>query len=106
MPRAKRHPDPLVNWGWSEDEYDICWMACPEPGRYKRSGDMEICLCSKHITELESSAVEFGYALADPPKEGGKLTLFDADLNERDEQINEVYRPWWPWEYVQAEVTS
>lgn len=62
-------PKRLLEKGWSEFPYDICWMACSKAGHNirLRSG-WEITLCSAHIKQLDRLAEQAeGYSKAAPP---------------------------------------
>lgn len=79
----------LVAKGWRPGVFDICWLACPNPGHvHEPVGGQTIVLCVPHIRELEKTSYE-GYSLANPP-EG------------YDDWDHEVM---WPWEEV-AEVND
>lgn len=53
-------PQELLDAGWSADVYDLCWQACPKRGFRKEAGNMEICLCRRHIEAMSKDEQALG----------------------------------------------
>lgn len=65
----------LLQRGWSQDVYDLCWLDCPSPGYRKTWHHSEICLCSAHAVLLENGYLNATYAGAPLPT-GSRATAW------------------------------